>query len=34
LLDINNTRRIAAVLVRGHVMQRPDLDRLLAAHKH
>lgn len=34
LLDINNARRIAAVVVRGHLMQRPDLDRLLAARKH
>jgi imidazolonepropionase-like amidohydrolase len=32
-LDIQNTRRIAAVLLRGHLLQRPDLDRLLPAHK-
>ena len=32
LADIRNTRRIAAVIVRGRVLLRADLDRLLAAH--
>ncbi len=32
-LDIQNTRRIAAVLLRGQLLQRPDLDRLLATHR-
>ena len=31
LASITNTRRIAAVLVRGRVFQRRDLDDLLAA---
>jgi imidazolonepropionase-like amidohydrolase len=31
LTDIENTRRIAAVLVRGRLFQREDLDVLLAA---
>ena len=33
LADIRNTRRIAAVIVGGRVLQRADLDRLLAAHR-
>ena len=32
LADIRNTRRIAAVIVRGRVLLRADLDRLLAVH--
>ena len=31
LVDITNTRRIAAVLLRGRLFQRDDLDALLAA---
>ena len=30
LNDISNTRRIAAVIVRGHLLERRTLDRLLA----
>jgi imidazolonepropionase-like amidohydrolase len=30
LADIRNTRRVAAVLTRGRVYRRADLDRLLA----
>ena len=33
LIDIRNTRRIAAVVVRGRVLLKADLDRLLAAHR-
>ena len=33
LTDIRNTRRINAVLVRGRLLARPDLDRMLTAHK-
>jgi imidazolonepropionase-like amidohydrolase len=33
LIDIRNTRRIAAVVVRGQVLLKADLDRLLAAHR-
>ena len=33
LTDIRNIRRINAVLVRGRLLSRPDLDRRLAAHK-
>jgi hypothetical protein len=33
LADIRNTRRIAAVLVRGQLLTRPDIDRMLAARK-
>ena len=33
LTDIRNTRRINAVLVRGRLLSRPELDRMLAAHK-
>ena len=33
LADIRNTRRIAAVLVRGRLLTRPDIDRMLAARK-
>jgi hypothetical protein len=33
LQDIRNTRRIAAVVVRGAVLSRADIDRLLAAHR-
>jgi imidazolonepropionase-like amidohydrolase len=32
-LDIQNTRRIAAVVMRGQLLRRPDLDRLLATHR-
>jgi imidazolonepropionase-like amidohydrolase len=31
--DIRNTRRIAAVIVRGRLLARPDLDRILASHR-
>jgi len=33
LTDIRNTRRIAAVLVRGRVLTTPDIERMLAARK-
>jgi imidazolonepropionase-like amidohydrolase len=33
LKDIRNTRRIAAVLVRGRLLSRADIDRIVAAHK-
>jgi imidazolonepropionase-like amidohydrolase len=33
LADIRNTRMIAAVIVRGRVLQSADLDRLLAAQR-
>ncbi len=32
LTDIRNTRRIAAVVVRGRLLAKPDLDRIVAAH--
>jgi imidazolonepropionase-like amidohydrolase len=32
-LEIQNTRRIAAVVIRGRLLQRVDLDRLLAAQR-
>ena len=31
--DIRNTRRIAAVVVRGRLVARPELDRILASHR-
>ena len=31
--DIRNTRRIAAVLVRGRLLSKPDIDRIVAAHR-
>jgi predicted nucleic acid-binding protein len=31
LVDITNTRRIAAVMLRGRLFRRGDLDALLAA---
>jgi imidazolonepropionase-like amidohydrolase len=33
LLDIRNTRRVAAVVVRGRLMSRTEIDRILAAHR-
>ncbi len=33
LANIVNTRRITAVLARGHILFRPDLDRMIAAHR-
>ena len=33
LTDIRNTRRIAAVLVRGRLLSKPDIDRILAARR-
>jgi imidazolonepropionase-like amidohydrolase len=33
LADIGNTRRIAAVVVRGRLIARTEIDRLLAAHR-
>lgn len=33
LTDIRNTRRIAAVIVRGRVLEKADIDRLLVAHR-
>jgi hypothetical protein len=33
LTDIRNTRRIAAVLVRGRLLSKPDIDRIMAAHR-
>ena len=33
LTDIRNTRRISAVLVRGRLLSRPEIDRIVAAHK-
>jgi imidazolonepropionase-like amidohydrolase len=30
IADIRNTRSIAAVVMRGKLLQRPDLDRMLA----
>jgi imidazolonepropionase-like amidohydrolase len=31
--EIRNTRRIAAVIVRGRLVPRPELDRILASHR-
>jgi imidazolonepropionase-like amidohydrolase len=31
--DIRNTRRITAVIVRGRLLARPELDRVLASHR-
>jgi imidazolonepropionase-like amidohydrolase len=33
LTDIRNTRRIAGVLVRGRLLSKPDIDRIIAARK-
>ena len=33
LTDIRNTRRIAAVIVRGRVLSKADIDRMIAAHR-
>ena len=33
LLDIRNTRRIAAVVVRGRLISKTDIDRILAARR-
>ena len=33
LLDIRDTRRIAAVIVRGRLIPRTEIDRILAAHR-
>jgi imidazolonepropionase-like amidohydrolase len=33
LLDIRNTRRVAAVVVRGRLISRTEIDRILAAHR-
>jgi imidazolonepropionase-like amidohydrolase len=33
LADIAATRRIAAVVVRGQLLQRPELDAILSAHR-
>ena len=33
LTDIRNTRRISAVVVRGRLLARPDIERIIAAHK-
>ena len=33
LTDVRNTRCIAAVLVRGRLLSRPDIDRIIAAHR-
>jgi len=33
LTDINNLRRIAAVLVRGRLLSRADIDRIISAHR-
>ena len=33
LTDIRNTRRIAAVIVRGRLLSKPDIDRMLAARR-
>jgi hypothetical protein len=33
LTDIRNTRRIAAVIVRGQVLSKADIDRMIAAHR-
>jgi imidazolonepropionase-like amidohydrolase len=31
--EIRNTRRIAAVVVRGRLVARPELDRIVASHR-
>jgi len=33
LMDIRNTRRIAAVIVRGRVLSKADIDRMITAHR-
>ena len=33
LTDIRNTGRIAAVIVRGRVLSKADIDRTIAAHR-
>lgn len=33
LLDIRNTQRIAAIIVRGRLISRTEIDRILAAHR-
>ena len=33
LLDIRNTQRIAVVIVRGRLISRTEIDRILAAHR-
>jgi hypothetical protein len=33
LTDISNLHRIAAVLVRGRLLSRPDIDRITSAHR-
>jgi imidazolonepropionase-like amidohydrolase len=33
LTDINNTRRISAVVVRGRLLTKPDIDRIVSAHR-
>jgi hypothetical protein len=33
LTDIRNTARIAAVIVRGKVLLKADIDRMIAAHR-
>jgi hypothetical protein len=33
LTDIRNTRRIAAVILRGRVLSKSDIDRMIAAHR-
>jgi len=33
LTDIRNTRRIAAVIVRGRVLLKADIDQMIAAHR-
>ena len=34
LADINNTRQIAAVMVRGKLLRKPELERMSSAHRH
>jgi imidazolonepropionase-like amidohydrolase len=33
LLDIRNTRQVAAVVVRGRLISRTEIDQILAAHR-
>ena len=33
LTDISNTRRIDSVMVRGQLFLRPQVDRIIAAHR-
>jgi imidazolonepropionase-like amidohydrolase len=33
LADISNVRRIAAVLRRGRLLLRPDIDRIISAYR-